>query len=128
MQAMPYTEEIAARCSRLPADAPEIPADWLARQVGAGRATLWPVVDAAGAQVGFVAVRRDEESKELRCLAAAADHTVGLTPRIFAALEPLARSEGLGSICFSTIRPGLVLLAQKHGYRVREVFMGKDIQ
>jgi len=127
LRAMPFDDEAAQMMGKLPFDAPFAWRDWLEREIRSGRARVLSL-DVGGARAGTVVYRVDEQEKrELRVLAAYAEHSQNLTPEIFAAVEDLARENGCVSVCFSTIRPGLVKQGASAGYRVAEVFMAKDI-
>lgn len=60
--------------------------------------------------------------------AAAGAATENLTQLGLQLAEETARQSGLAAVCFETARPGLVRVAQQHGYRITGWIMEKDVE
>lgn len=127
LRALPYTDAVAEDLAKLPFDAPHAWHDWLTREIKTGGAQLC-AIETAGQRVGLFAYRIDQQQKrELRVLGAYAANSSNLSPRLFDAAFALAKQLDCVSVCFSTLRPGLVTLALEHGYHVAEVFLIRPV-
>ena len=127
LRALPYTDQVASDLAKLPFDAPHAWHDWLTREIKAGSAQLC-AIERDGQQLGLFAYRIDsQKQKELRVLGAYADHSSDLAAKLFDASSSLAKQLQCVSVCFSTLRPGLVALALDHGYHVAEVFLIRPV-
>lgn len=120
-----WDENAQAWSRLLPADHPEDLTAFLAAEVNSGRSKVSHLVK-DGARVGFL-VFTVTEAHELLVQAAFARDTGGnLLAEFMPRLEQLARECECDTIRFHTMRAGLIVAAQRHGFRVSEVIMRKD--
>lgn len=120
-------DENAAAWSRLiPNDSPGSFADHLESEVKAGRAMVCHI-EKAGRLAGFF-VYTVTERHELLVHAAFGIGGANILPACFRELDTLARHCDCDTLRFHTMRPGMIVQAQRDGFRVSEVIMRRDVR